>query len=296
MLMILRRINRAALLAVVCMSVIVGCSKRKPAGVLPPEKLETVLYDYHLAQVMVNGLPSSERFKKDLYFDYIYDKHGVTAAEIDSSLVYYARYPEDLATMYERLAMRVERDIQRIDDESSTEPLHKSAPVVGDSADLWFDTPLVQLFNTSLLNRFSTTVPYDTNFKSNDTFEWNGEVLFLRPEVDSLSRYLQLAMTIEFSNDSLTSSDTLLYTSGRFSLTLADTADVKLRNVRCNAYYKGKEEDCGLLLYNMELMRYHQVLVPDSVASDSLLLATDSVKASAVPAASPAMKRAAKRK
>mgnify|MGYP003313744390 CR=1 FL=1 len=109
-------LNRYLLLMGVAMLVLSGCSHRRRAGAIPPEKLEAVLYDYHLAQVMVNDLPSSERYKKDLYFDYIYDKHKVTKAEIDSSLVYYARYPKDLSDIYVRLSARIESDIQRIEE------------------------------------------------------------------------------------------------------------------------------------------------------------------------------------
>lgn len=260
------------------MSLLASCSNKQEADVLSPQRLESILYDYHLAQVMISSLPSSERFKKDLYFDYVYDKHGVTAAEVDSSLVYYARYPKELAEVYERLSVRVERNISRINEEDNMKLLREPVPVAGDSVDLWYDAQLVQMSSSKLSNRFTTTIPYDTNFKSNDSFEWNGEVLFIHPMVDSLSRYLQLAMTVEFANDSLSSVDTLLYASGTFSLALADTLQTRLRNVRCSAFYKGADGDGDVLLYDMQLMRYHEPLLADSVAADSLQLQPDSLK------------------
>ena len=99
-------IDRVLLIIVVVLSI--ACTDKRKVDVLSTTKLEAVLRDYHLAQVIIGDLPSNQRYKKDLYFKYVYDKHGVTKAEIDSSLVYYARHPEGLAEVYANLSKRVE--------------------------------------------------------------------------------------------------------------------------------------------------------------------------------------------
>ena len=256
--------NKVALFAIACVSLFAACTNKRPSDVLSPPKLEAILYDYHIAQSMVSDLPSSERYKKDLYFDYVYAKHGITVAQLDSSLVYYARHPKELSVMYTELSDRVERDIQRIKDLDVPLVQYKPVPVEGDSADLWFDAQLVRMSPSVVNNRFSTVVPYDTNFKAKDSFEWSGEVLFVNPMPDSLYRYVRLELMVEYANDSLSTVDTLLYTSGSYHLTIADTMNAKLREVSGDVYYKGGDASGDVLLYGMELMRYHYV-VPDTL-------------------------------
>jgi hypothetical protein len=74
-----RLVRNSALASCLVLLLLVSCGeKNRRADVLAPKKLEAILFDYHLAQVMINDLPSTERYKKDLYFDYVYEKHGVT--------------------------------------------------------------------------------------------------------------------------------------------------------------------------------------------------------------------------
>ena len=246
------RRNRAnkiwVLLALVVL--LASCRNKRPSDVLPPEKLEAVLYDYHLVQVMVSDMPTNERYKKDLYFDYIYDKHEVTKADIDSSLVYYARYPKDLSEIYVRLSERIERDIQRIEEAEVPLVKREAVPVEGDSVDLWYDVSIIQLMVSPLTNRYSFMVPVDTNFKVGDRIEWGGKALFLNTITDSLRNYLYLNLTVTYDNDSLMVADTLMYATGNYSLVVADTSDVLVKSIKGSAYLKGQESaDCVLLAH-----------------------------------------------
>lgn len=232
-----------------------SCRNRRPSDVLPPEKLEAVLYDYHLVQVMVNDMPTNERYKKDLYFDYIYDKHEVTKADVDSSLVYYARYPKDLSEIYVRLSERIERDIQRIEEAEVPLVKREAVPVEGDSVDLWYDGSIIQLMVSPLSNRYSFTVPVDTNFKVRDRIEWGGKAFFLNTITDSLRNYLYLNLTVTYDNDSLMVADTLMYATGNYSLVVADTSDVLVKSIKGSAYLKGQESDDRVLLAHPYLLR-----------------------------------------
>ena len=232
-----------------------ACKEKRNFEVLPSEKLEAVLYDYHLAQVMVNDLPHKERYRKDLYFAYVYDKHGVTKEDVDSSLVYYARYPEGLSEIYVNLSQRIEADIKRLTEEEIPLKVREAVAVVGDSVDLWYDVRFVEM-NASPLqgNRYTFTIPTDTNFKSGDHIEWSGEVLFLDDELDSLHKYIHLDLRVAYMNDSVSCADTLLHTSGRFSLGVCDTAFVK--SIDGTAYFKSNDADDRLLILAPALMRW----------------------------------------
>ena len=103
------RFSSARLLAAVFVLLLASCKVERPSDVLSPKKMEAVLYDYHLAQVMCNDLNGQDRYKRELYMNYVYEKHHVTRAQVDSSLVWYARYPKDLSAIYEHLDKRGRR-------------------------------------------------------------------------------------------------------------------------------------------------------------------------------------------
>ena len=266
----MKRSNINILLLIVAMVLSVACSDKRRSNVLPSAKLEAVLYDYHLAQVIVNDLPSSQRYKKDLYFNYVYDKHGVTAAEVDSSLVYYARYPEGLSEIYANLSKRIENDLQRMENEDKPFKVREAIPVVGDSADLWYDTRLVQLSSSPLANsRYTFTIPIDTNFKAGDKLVWSGKAMFLQSRVDSLYRYLYLNLKVKYMNDSIASADTLLYTSGSFSIVVSDSSVVK--TIYGTAYLKSSDAAERLLIVAPSLVRTRS-------SNDSLVVDSSVVK------------------
>lgn len=263
------RANKFLLIVGLVLLVLSACDDKKRYEVLPEDKLEAVLYDYHLAQVIVSDLPSNQRYKKDLYFDYVYDKHGVTKAEVDSSLVYYARYPEGLSEIYVRLSKRVEADRKRIEEEDKPIKMREAVPVVGDSADLWYDVRFVEMSASPIKGtRYSFTIPTDTNFKAGDCLTWSGKVVFLQGKVDSMHRYLHLDLSIKYMNDSIASADTLLYTSGNFSISVSDTSMVK--SVNGTAYLKSNDANERLLIVSPLLMRYRNH--NDSLAVDSALI------------------------
>ena len=249
------RVNSLLQVALMALLVLSACSDKRGGEIIPSAKLEAVLYDYHLAQVIVNDLPSNQRYKKDLYFDYVYEKHGVTKAEIDSSLVYYARYPEGLSEIYDNLSKRVELALQRMADEDKPIKVREAVAVVGDSADLWYDINFIEM-NISPLrgNRYTFTVPTDTNFKALDRIVWSGEVLFLDDKVDSLHKYLHLNLRVVYMNDSIASADTLLCASGAFSVEVCDSAVVK--SIDGTAYLKSDNVNERLLILSPSLMRY----------------------------------------
>lgn len=256
------------LLLAIAIALLTACSQ-KQADVLSAAKLEAVLYDYHLTQVIVSDLPTSQRYMKDLYFDYVYDKHGVTKAEIDSSLVYYARNPKELSKVYANLSERIKTDIQRIADEDKPIRARMATAVVGDSVDLWYDVPIVQMTSSPLANnRYILTIPTDTNFKAGDRLTWNGKAVFLKGGVDSLHRYLHLNLMVRYMNDSIVSADTLLYTSGDFSLEVSDDAMVK--SIKGEAYLKSRNDKELLLIATPSLVRRRRIELSDSLGVDSI--------------------------
>ena len=70
---------------------IAGCEPGIPNEVIQPDDMEDILYDYYVSQgiATIPGQQSgSEDYRRDLYFNSVLNKYGVTRAEFDSALVY----------------------------------------------------------------------------------------------------------------------------------------------------------------------------------------------------------------
>lgn len=254
--------SKGLLLAVIVL--LVACSHKRNTDIIAPDKLERVLYDYHLAQVMVSDMSSGERYKRDFYFEYVYDKHGVTKAQFDSTLVYYARYPKGLSEIYANLSKRIEKEIQRIEDEDKPLKSREAVSVVGDSVDLWYDKRYTLMTPHYLdNNKYTFTIPTDTNFKYCDLIEWRGKVLFSQSKIDTLHKYLHINLRVKYTNDSIVSADTLLYASGRFAVSVSNAALVK--SIDGTAYLKCNDVTERVLIVEPSLMRYRQASPTDSL-------------------------------
>ena len=89
-----------------------ACKVKRPETVLPDAKMENVLYDYHIAKAMGEEVPYNESYKRVLYIESVFKKYGITQADFDSSMVWFARNPEVLTKIYEKVNVRLkaERD------------------------------------------------------------------------------------------------------------------------------------------------------------------------------------------
>ena len=84
-------------------ALLAGCGKQIPKDVIHPDKMEDILYDYHLTTAMSGNISYDENYKKEALRNYVYRKHHVTKAEFDSSMVWYTRHTENLAKIYTNL-------------------------------------------------------------------------------------------------------------------------------------------------------------------------------------------------
>ena len=88
-----------------CLS-LASCKKKMPSEVIKPAEMENILYDYHLAQALGSEYNGEERYKRELLLQYVFEKHHVTKAEFDSSMVWYTRNMEELGNIYKNLERR----------------------------------------------------------------------------------------------------------------------------------------------------------------------------------------------
>lgn len=247
-----------------------ACQVKRPKEVLTDSRMGEVLYDYHIAKAMGEEYASSENFKRVLYVEAVYRKHGITQEQFDSSMVWFSRHPAVLAKIYEKVnaRLRATRDgvnhliALREDKPIETQP--------GDSMEVWAWKPYYKLEGVPMANRLTFLLPADGNFENRDTLRWS---LRLRmPHSSKRDEEVRpvMAMQMVYEKDTLISAFCVAERSGVQTLSLAADTLGAIKEVRGFVYLPAGSASASLLVDRISLMRYH--------AHDSLVIATDSLE------------------
>jgi len=115
---------------ILCLSLLlVGCA---PRGVMSPEEMENILYDLHRAEgiLQVSGYTFGHDDLMNDTYQNILEKHGVTQAVFDTSIVWYTNNPKIFNKIYPRVIQRLEADLTEASKlSSSTQELEKIVSV-----------------------------------------------------------------------------------------------------------------------------------------------------------------------
>ena len=71
-------------IAIIGLCMLASCKVERPETVFSNERMEAVLLDYHLARAMGEELSYDDRYKRELYLEAVFKKHGITEGEFDS--------------------------------------------------------------------------------------------------------------------------------------------------------------------------------------------------------------------
>lgn len=252
---------------------VTGCKVKRPNGVISEAKMENLLYDYHIAKAMGENLPYNENYKKALYIEAVFKKHGTTEAVFDSSMVWYTRNTEQLSKIYEKVNVRLKAQRDQINHLIALRDKKPQMSAPGDSIDVWAWQRTVLLSDIPLNNKFTFVLPSDTNFKKRDILQWEIDYHFLDSKNDSADIAI-MAMQIVYENDSImTSRLKRVMTSGVHHLRLqSDTLSIK--EIRGFIYYPHSKKGIRSLFTNdISLIRYHvndSVMPQDSLQTDSI--------------------------
>ena len=100
------------ILCIVCVLLaIVGC---RPRGILSNREMREVLYDLHRADgaIQTAGYNYAHDQEVARYYKNVLDKHGITQAEFDSSLVWFTDNPQIFNKIYPKVIERLEADVE----------------------------------------------------------------------------------------------------------------------------------------------------------------------------------------
>ena len=255
-------------LAAFLMLAVSACRVERPDMVLSDAQMENVLYDYHLAKALAEGTPRTEDYKRVLYVQAVFRKHGVTQARFDSSMVWFSRHPEVLSKIYERITTRLKAEKADVEDLLALREGKPRTSAPGDSVDVWFGQRLYRLTDTPLTNKLTFSLPSDSNFRDRDTLRWQVRFLFSGAVFDSVAAPV-MSLSLRYKNDSVVSALRKVCGAGEYSITLQGDTLGALEEVGGFVYYPAGDGRI-LLLDRISLMRYHCADTLASAAADTL--------------------------
>lgn len=239
-----------------------GCGNSMPKEVIPPAKMEKVLYDYHLTLGISSQLSGSEEYKKQAYKNYLFKKHQITEAQFDSSMVWYTRNSYELSKIYQNLDKRFSREKTKLT--SMLQERHIDiATQAGDTVNIWHYYPVYWLTDAPLNNKFTFTMRADSNFWTKDAFAWNADLTYLD------AGKVTMGLNIRYENDSVTGKTIAMTQSGRHSLYIQSDSLNKIKDINGFIYVDkdSVHQTPNILISNVSLIKYHQS--KDKLTSES---------------------------
>ncbi|MCQ2290546.1 MAG: DUF4296 domain-containing protein [Muribaculaceae bacterium] len=201
---------KSKLLILIAMAAVLlsGCDKA-PDGVIKESDMADFLYDLYRLEAIIDMNPdafptdSLKRVAKQSLFK----KHGITQADYDSSLVWYATNFEAYSTVHKKVIMRLNEDKKDLASEMATGPQERKTDnanqqqrkmyeAKGDTADIWNDERSLML--TAGLKRGYFTFDYEP-----DGEHRKGDRYMLSMKMLSFNNTFGLMLAVEYSDGSV---------------------------------------------------------------------------------------------
>lgn len=220
-----RHILRLFAAVVLVAAAVLSCSENK-VKVMSQGKLEDVLYDYHLADAMAHTTNVAPD-EYDAYLDAVLEKHGITRAEFDSSMVYYMKYADKMLDVYKHLSDRMNNEarLQGIDSNG----LFSGDVMTGDTANVWNEEKARVFSDKGGENIMRFHLTADSTYHKGDRLTLAFRTDFLYQDG---ARNGYAAMSVRFSNDSVITRTASMSTSTTYKLDISDDRRLGIKEIR----------------------------------------------------------------
>lgn len=183
----LRNRSFILLLVIIASAFLTSCKEKRPEGVLSKDDMEDVLYDYHIAQSIASSEGKYDETNE--YVQAVFKKYGITAADFDSSMVWYTRHTSELNSIYSNLAERMKNESGVSGEDSQ---------MMGDTTNLWTGRHFHLLSAQASSKVFSFHIKGDTSFHQHDRITLSFYSRFLSNE---MPHNVQCAVVVKYKND-----------------------------------------------------------------------------------------------
>lgn len=199
-----------------------ACQSDRSAFVLDDDDMEDLLYDIHRAHFTFKD---GEDSRSDGAYQYalflkVLEKHKVTQAEWDSTLVYYTCHANELQKIYTRLGERLEIEAQSIG---------AAVGEVGDSTNIWHDESNMILTAYQPYTTRQWSIRPDSLLKAGENLTLKFTGLYLQP---SEVQRAECIFAMVLSNDSVVVTNQMISRTGLYTLRLSDSGELGIKELK----------------------------------------------------------------
>lgn len=216
----------AACLVLFMTVVLTGCKPGIPGRYLQMDEMVDILYDYHVADGMVQtNFDSPDSVAMRAYRISILKNHGVTLADFDSSMVYYTRHTRLLQKVYDKIADRLDREAVERGGQAGFTDLTENA----DTTNVWKRSTAFVLSPYLATNRMSFEIKADSSYHEGDrmVLDFDAQFLYQDGMRDAL-----VVLAITYANDSVEYVNNSISTSSHYHMQIMNEGRLAIKSVR----------------------------------------------------------------
>ena len=176
--------------------------------------MEDLIYDYHLAQGIASQQDGNQDYNRELTFELVLKKHGLTQAQFDSSLVYYYTRADRFQEIYKHVQERLDTEAEKYG--AATNDVRITAnSLSGDTTDVWKGNRALMLINDRPYHLYQFSQKADTSYRAGDSFMMSLNSTWLMQQGN---RQASIYLAITYENDSTVKQYSTISTSGPTTL------------------------------------------------------------------------------
>lgn len=263
-----------------------ACTPTVPSGILSEEKMTDVLVDIHLAQGMAEAQSENTDVARYKNIQAVFQKHRITEAEFDSSMVYYSGRAEKFTFVYNNVVNRVQAQAERMGLESiEKQDRFASLTSEGDTANIWLGKDFTCLAANTVQCVYSFQMEADSTFKAGDCFIWRFQSQFIGRSMNNEAIAL---LSFRYDTDTVAAVTELVGNNAKNELRHFPDKSIDSLSLRTISGYiylptnYDADKPKPLLISKMQLIRMHKRIEEKAVVKTDTLR-VDSVAIDTVP-------------
>jgi len=264
--------SRKSLVFILLVMMVVGCKPTVPSEYIQPDELEDILYEYHVAESMarIENTMNAD-FNQTKYFLAVLEKHQVTEAVFDSSMIYYYSHAERLKTIYTHVHERLVLDAKRLGVSAGDINRYSQYSETGDTANIWRNETAMLLIPRPTKNRLNFVIKADSTFKVGDSFMFQ----FVAEHIwQSGSKDAIVCIKTTYENDSVLQSVGHVSISGIMQVRVPSNNTLNIKELRGFVYLPQSEENVEIrrlmFISQIQLIKFHNKEILEQYENDSI--------------------------
>ncbi len=220
-----------------------ACKADQPRGVISDEKMEDILYDYHIAQSLAKNRPDSVGYAMHSYVQAVFLKHGVTQADFDRSLEWYTRHSERLFKIYQRIDERYAAVTSSSGGDGKSKYANMKAD--GDTVNVWSGNSSYLLMSSGD-NRMTFQWTPDTSLHRGDCIllHFSSQWFYREGMKSAIAQ-----VSVRYDNDSVAVINRYIYSSGAQDIYMNTDAHHTVKQIKGFIYQEADWSDRPKILY-----------------------------------------------